>query len=81
MARSAASGPNPTINRVAERAGSVYALAKVFGVSHQVCLRWVHQGWMPPKRAKFAGQMYDLPWVEMVNPDLRDLIAEDPDFV
>lgn len=64
------------IELAAQQAGSISALARAVGVSHQVANRWVLAGFAPLKRAKQIGALYGLPIRELVSPKLLDLIDE-----
>ena len=61
-----------------EAAGSISALSRKLGVSHQVANRWTQRGYVPLKRARQISELYGLPLRELVAPALRELIDEAP---
>lgn len=69
-----------TLNLLAEKAGSISALARELDVKPQVMNRWVKQGYVPLKRARQLAATYQVPMRELVKPAIRDLI-DDPAFV
>jgi DNA-binding transcriptional regulator YdaS (Cro superfamily) len=62
------------IERAIERAGSRAAFAKTLGVTVQAVCQWVSRGWVPPARALEIEDLYAVPRVELMKPELRAII-------
>lgn len=62
------------IERAIERAGSRAAFAEALGVTVQAVCQWVRRGWVPPARALEIEDLYAIPRIEMMKPELRAII-------
>lgn len=58
------------IDEAITKAGSISALARHLGVSHQVVNRWQKRGFVPPKRAVELEAKYGVPLRDLVDPSL-----------
>lgn len=68
----------PALDLAVQAAGSISALSRELGVSHQVTNRWVQQGFMPLARARQVAKLYGLPLRELADPKYLDLIDDEP---
>ena len=69
--------PRPSgIARAAAQAGSITALARAMGVTHQAASRWHCKGFAPVKQAVKISQTYGSPVKELMDPLLLFLATE-----
>lgn len=66
------------IQSAAERAGGAAKLAAAIGVSHQVVYVWLRRGWVPNNRAVQIKDMYGIPRVSLINPQLAEFFGTAP---
>ena len=59
--------------RAVNVAGGVAKLAKLMGVSRQVCYAWVQRGYVPTGRAKEVETLTGIPARELIDPKLVKL--------
>jgi DNA-binding transcriptional regulator YdaS (Cro superfamily) len=63
------------IDRAIASAGSISALARKLGVSHQVANRWQKRGFVPAKRAIEIELHYGIPARDLVHPSLLQIAS------
>jgi hypothetical protein len=66
---------NGAIDEAIRAAGSVTALAKELGVSHQAVGVYQRQGWMPAPRAQQVELRYGISRARLVSPKLRNAMG------
>lgn len=66
--------PSP-MERAVQAAGSISALGRRLGVTHQVVCRWVSRGYVPAARALEIELHYGIPAKELVKPSLLELAS------
>lgn len=64
------------IDRAVDAAGSVPALAKALGISHQAVYVWQRQGWCPQARALQIEKMYKIPRNSLLSPRFVELLKK-----
>ena len=55
-------------------AGSQTALGKALGVSQAAIWMWMKRGWMPVRRARQIEEIFNIPAVDLINPDLAGMV-------
>jgi len=63
------------VEKLIAAAGGQGPIAEAEGVTQQAVSYWVTRGWLPLSRARRLGERYGVPAVELVHPDVRDLVA------
>lgn len=60
--------------RAVQFAGGVAAFSRSVGVTHQAVYQWLQRGWLPPRRAEQASELYGVPAAELLNPAITKLV-------
>ncbi len=63
------------INHAIELAGGACNLALRLGVSHQIVYIWARRGWVPGQRALQIERAYNIPRIDLINPEIVSLLT------
>lgn len=62
------------VERAIESAGGQTALGKALGVTQAAIWIWVRRGWTPVRRARQIEEIFNIPAVDLINPDLAGVV-------
>ena len=64
-----------SLAELVEHVGGALPLARALGVTHQAMYPWIKRGWLPTNRALQAASIYDVPYADLIDPQLRAYVA------